>query len=280
VVHHCGERREKMRRIALTGGGILIALGAIGVLDALGLIRVSLCGLLWAFLLIAAGAWIVWGAYARVPSAEAQEVSIPLEGASSARVALLHGAGRLQVKGGAGPAEAARGTFVGGLEYDAQRDGETLNLNMRVAGQSLAATLLPWRWIKSRGAEWSVELNEQVPLTVKIEGGASDNRLDLSALQVKELGIETGASATKLTLPARAGQTRAEVSCGAGGVELRVPSGVAARIEVRRGLAELRVDRSRFPRVGSGLYQSPDYETAANKVDLRVEAYLGSLEVR
>jgi hypothetical protein len=269
-----------MRRIALTGGGILIAVGAVGVLDALGLIRVSVCGLLWAFLIIAVGVWIIWGAYAKVPSREAQEVSIPLEGATSARIGVLHGAGRLQVKGGAGPGEVARGTFVGGLEYDAQREGDMLNLNMRVAGQGLAATLLPWRWVKTRGAEWTMDLNEQVPLTLKIEGGASENRLDLSNLQVKELHIGTGASATKLTLPARAGQTRAEVTCGAGGVEVRVPAGVAAHIEAHSGLAELRVDRSRFPRVGSGLYESPDYETAANKVDLRVEAYLGSLEVR
>jgi len=269
-----------MRKIALTGGGILVALGAIGVLDALGLIRVSLCGLLWAFLLIAAGVWIVWGAYAKVPSSEAQEVTIPLEGATSARIGVLHGAGRLQVKGGAGPGEVARGTFVGGLEYDAEREGEMLNLSMRVAGQGLAATLLPWRWIKTRGAEWTVELNEEIPLTLKIEGGASDNRLNLSDLQVKELRIETGASATKLTLPSRAGQTRAEVTCGAGGVEVRVPSGVAARIEAHSGLAEVKIDRGRFPRVGSGLYESPDYETAANRVDLRVEAYLGSLDVR
>jgi hypothetical protein len=269
-----------MKRIALMGGGILIALGTIGVLDALGLIRVSLCGLLWAFLLIAAGVWIVWGAYVKVPYSEAQEVTIPLEGATGARIAVFHGAGRLLVQGGAGPGEAARGTFVGGLEYDAQREGELLNLNLRVAGQGLAATLLPWRWIKTRGAEWSVQLNEQVPLTLKIEGGASDNRLDLSALQVRELQIETGASATKLTLPSNAGQTRGAISCGAGGVEVRVPAGVAARIEAHSGLAEVKVDRSRFPRVGSGLYESPDYETAANKVDLRVEAYLGSLEVR
>lgn len=269
-----------MRRIALTGGGILIALGAIGVLDALGLIRVSICGLLWAFLLVAAGVWIVWGAYAKVPSWEAQEVTIPLEGATSARISVLHGAGRLQVRGGAGPGEAARGTFVGGLEYDAEREGEALNLNMRVAGQGLAATLLPWRWIKTRGAEWTLELNEQIPLTLKIEGGASDNRLDMSNLQIKELHIETGASATKLTLPSSAGQTNAEISCGAGGVEVRVPAGVAARIEAHSGLAEVKVDRGRFPRVGSGLYESPDYETAVNKVSLRAEVYLGSLEVR
>ncbi len=66
-----------MRKIALTGGGILIALGIVGVLDALGLIRISICGLLWAFLLVAAGVWIVWGAYAKVPSWEAQEPPPP-----------------------------------------------------------------------------------------------------------------------------------------------------------------------------------------------------------
>ena len=53
-----------MRRITLIAGGVLIAWGLLGVLDALGLIRVSVCGLFWACLIIAAGVWLVWGAFA------------------------------------------------------------------------------------------------------------------------------------------------------------------------------------------------------------------------
>ena len=269
-----------MRRIAIIGGGVLIAWGLLGVLDALGLIRVSVCGLLWACLIIAAGVWLVWGAFAKEPSAAEEEVAIPLEGATEARIRITHAAGRLQVGAGAGTGVLAKGRFTGGLEHRLNREGTLADLSMRVRGQGLATTLLPWKWAKARGAEWVVELNEEIPLALKIEGGASDNRLDLRGLQVKDLQVETGASATKLTLPASAGQTRAEVSCGAGGVEVQVPSGVAASIRTHSALAEVKVDRGRFPRVSSGVYESPDYETATNKVELRAEVNLGSLDIR
>lgn len=39
------------------------------------------------------------------------------------------------------------------------------------------------------------------------------------------------------------------------------------------------VDTRRFPRLGD-LYQSPDYETAANKAEIKVEVAVGSVEVR
>ena len=248
-----------MRRIAIIGGGVLIAWGLLGVLDALGLIRVSVCGLFWACLIIAAGVWLVWGAFAKEPTVTEEEVAIPLEGATEARIRITHGAGRLQVGAGAGPGVLAKGRFTGGLEHHVSREGDLADLSMRVRGQGLATTLLPWKWAKARGAEWVVKLNEEIPLTLKIEGGAS---------------------VTKLTLPASAGQTRAEISCGAGGVEVRVPSGVAASIRTHSALAEVKVDRGRFPRVSSGVYESPDYETATNKVELRAEVNLGSLDVR
>jgi hypothetical protein len=268
-----------MRRIALGAGVILIVVGAIGVLDAMGVISVSVCGLFWAAVLIGFGVWMIWGAYARTPSVGLEEASIPLEGATEARISITHGAGRLQVGGGADAGVLVQGRFIGGLEHQATKRGDELDVKMRVRGEGLLVVLLPWRWARARGAEWAVRLTEQIPLTLHIEGGASENLLDLSDLQVKELQIETGASSTKLTLPARAGHTRASVACGAGGVEVRVPSGVAARVRVQSTMAEVKVDRRRFPRVNGGTYESPDYETAANKVDLAVDANLGSAEV-
>jgi len=60
---------------------------------------------------------------------------------------------------------------------------------------------------------------------------------------------------------------------------MRVPSGVAARIRASGGLAEIHVDRGRFPRAG-GVYQSADYDTAPNRVDIDVEAGVGSVNIR
>jgi hypothetical protein len=274
-----GEGREVMRRIALVLGVILIVVGAVGVLDALGLVSVSICGLFWAAVWIGLGVWIVWGALAREPSTELEEASIPLEGATSARVSISHGAGRLEIGGGAEPGALVQGTFAGGLIHDVTRQGEVLDVKMRVRGEGMLMVLLPWKWARFRGAGWIMRTTEAVPLTLKIEGGASENLLDLADLQVKELEIETGASSTRLTLPARAGHTRASVACGAGAVDVRVPSGVAARVRVQSTLAEVKVDRRRFPMSSGGAYESPDYETAANKVDLVVDANLGSADV-
>ena len=60
---------------------------------------------------------------------------------------------------------------------------------------------------------------------------------------------------------------------------IRVPSGVAARVEAKSGLAAITVDQSRFPRVGDA-YQSADYGTAPNKVSIDIETGLGSVAVR
>jgi hypothetical protein len=91
--------------------------------------------------------------------------------------------------------------------------------------------------------------------------------------------LQTGASAIDLTLPANAGYTRVDISAGAASVTVRVPSGVAARVRARGGLASVCVDRDRFPRV-RGVHQSLDYDTALNKVDVNIETGVGSVDVR
>jgi hypothetical protein len=60
-------------------------------------------------------------------------------------------------------------------------------------------------------------------------------------------------------------------------MDVTVPDGVAARIRVDQGISEVRVD-PRFPLVG-GVYKSPDYETAANAVDLDIDAGAASIRI-
>lgn len=269
-----------MRRIALLGGSTIVLLGVLLMFDALGFIQVSVWGIMWSLLLIAVGVWLVWGVFARPRPIEAEKVAIPLEGAERARVRIRHGAGRLHMKAGAGPDELVAGTFGGGLDYQARRDGDALNVEMRVPSPSFGSLGFPWVWGSGRGLDWSLGLNSEIPLALHIEGGASDNRLDLTDLRVTDLRMQTGASATNLTLPASAGHTKVDINSGVGSVRIRVPSGVAARIRVGGALAGTTVYRRRFPRVGSKMYESPDYDTAPNKVDVDIETSVGSLDIR
>ena len=79
--------------------------------------------------------------------------------------------------------------------------------------------------------------------------------------------------------PENAGPTTAHFSGGATNLTLEVPNGVAAQIRTRGGLNTLSVDQSRFPAAGADTYRSPDYATAANKVDITVETGVSTIRV-
>jgi len=268
-----------MSKSTLFWGGILILAGILLLLNNLGILDVNMWSLIGPLFLIALGVWVLWGVIVGPRSIEAEEATIPLEGAARARVRIRHGAGRLHVDAGAGAGELAAGTFGGGLDRRVRRDGDMLDVEMRVPSRGFPRFVTPWMWGAGHTLDWSFGLNGEIPLSLNLEAGASDMRLDLADLRVTDLRLQTGASATDLTLPANAGHTRVNIGSGAASVTIRVPSGVAARIRAKGGLAVITVDQSRFPRVGN-TYLSPDYDTAPNKVDVNVETGVGSVDVR
>jgi hypothetical protein len=86
---------------------------------------------------------------------------------------------------------------------------------------------------------------------------------------VPNLSIETGASKTRIVLPAR-GETAAQIEGGAAGIEIVVPPNVAARVVVDGGPNQVQIDEQRFPRQ-RGEYRSANFETATDRVTLRIE---------
>jgi hypothetical protein len=251
-------------------GIVLIVLGAVLLL---GIVRVF-----WPVLLIAVGVLVVVGATWRGGGAIREQAAIPLEGAREASVRIRHGAGRLLVGAGASAANLLSGSFGGGLEADTRRDGGRVSVDMRPKNRGFSHVVLPWTRGTTGALDWDVVFNVAVPLSLELETGASDTRLALTDLQVRDLRVSTGASSTTVELPARAGMTRVRIESGAAAARLRVPPGVAAHVTVRGALAGIRVDESRFPRAGDA-YRSPDYDGAENRVEILVETGVGSVEV-
>ena len=207
--------------------------------------------------------------------AAVREASVPLGDAKHARIHIRHGAGRLEVRGGAAPGQLVGGAFAGGLDVRTQRQGDLLEVEMQAPSRPWPAA--PWDW--GGTLDWSCHLTNQVPLELDLETGANEAQLDLSALPVSRLRIKTGASSTRVVLPAAAGYTHVRLEAGAAAIKVHVPEGVAARIHVGGALAGVDVDTARFPLVG-GVYQSADYDTAIHKVEIEAETAVGSLSVR
>jgi hypothetical protein len=262
-----------MHNNSLFWGAILVLLGGIILLSNLGILPANIWGVFWPALMILFGVWIVWGAvFRRNPLVEQR--MIPIEGAARARVKISHGAGRLSLGAGASEGALAEGEFGGGLDLSARHSGESLDVEMRPQIRSWG----PWTW--SPGAlDWRIVFNSAVSLALDLETGAGENSLDLTELQVSGVRLNTGASATEIRLPVESGHTQVEVHSGASSIKIFVPDRVAARIHFRGGLSSLNVDTARFPRAGE-YYQSSDYDTAVNRVDMLLEAGVGAVEVR
>jgi hypothetical protein len=266
-----------MRYGALFWGTLIILVGV--ALLAGSLLSVNVWPFLLPLVVIFIGAWLLIWSQVKPKPVVSEEVTIPLQGASRADVRIRHGAGRLTLRGGAGPDNLAEGSFTAGLHHEEYRSGDLLDVEMSVPKDLWMNFGGPWIFGPWAPILWDVRMNDRIPMTLDMETGAGESHVDLSEMKVEDLRLKTGASSTEMTLPARAGKTRVKVSSGAAAVVLRVPDGVAARIAVESGLAGVKVDTSRFPRSGGG-YQSADYDRAENSVDIQVETGVGAVEIR
>jgi hypothetical protein len=262
-----------MRRGSLFWGTLLILAGVFFLLDSLNIVNINVWGLIWPFFLISVGVWFLLGRRASWGGVESESVSIPLEGAQRAHMKMRHGAGVLRIGSGAEPGSLMTGTFEGGLDHQSRKSGDSLEVEIRVPRNVF--NFFPG----TLGMDWSVKLNNQVELSLDVGGGANEAKLDLSDLKVTNLVMKTGASGTEITMPAKAGHTKARVESGVASVTISFPDGVAGSIQARGDLADISVDTQRFPRSGD-TYKSANYDEAENKIDLHVKTDVGSVKIR
>jgi hypothetical protein len=251
---------------------LLIAVGVLFLLSNLGRLPFSPWELwrFWPLILVVIGLDILLEVTLGRGRAGSEALSIDRDTLSEAEVSFEFGAGELNVAAGAGAGKLLEGEFTDDVEY--QLRDRRLKVYSRPDG---------WGWWGWRhGRRWDARLTGDIPLKLRLQVGACNADLDLSDLKVTDLALETGAADTRIRMPRQAGLTRARVKAGAASVKISVPDGVAARITSAVAIGSFDVDTRRFPRsaAASG-YESPDYVTAADKIDLSVEGGVGSVSV-
>lgn len=293
-----------MRNGNIVWGAILVLGGGLLLAQNLGLIPpgVNMWNVFWALALVAWGVWLLLRSNNRTSAVmppsdgtratiegrpvdpRAQAYRLPLEGARQARIHIQHGGGQLRIDNNSAPDELLSGTFSGGVDPQVRRGTEEVEVDLRPAQGAFPNAL---GFADRGGLEWNLGLNPNIPLRLDLEVGASRNFINLRDLQVKDLRLQTGASESEIDLPNRAGEMRAEIHSGMASVIIRIPENVSAHIRARGGMSSLSVDAARFPRMdgggglmsGGGEYRSVDYEVSGNRVDLTIEAGMGSVRI-
>ena len=119
-----------MRRYQLFWGIVLLLVGGLMFANEMGIQLpngMSLMELFWPVVLIFSGIWVLVGVFFR-GKVETENASIELQGASSVILKINHGAGELKIHSGANVNELAHGSFAGGLEQKATRNGDKLEV--------------------------------------------------------------------------------------------------------------------------------------------------------
>jgi len=126
---------------------------------------------------------------------------------------------------------------------------------------------------------WQVRLTRDIPLTLNIKSAASNKEVDLSMLKVTELRLDIDAGNCKVMMPSSKGTIYAYIKADVANVEVNIPDGVAAKIQVDTGLSALDMSESRFPKQGD-YYISDNFDTTQNRIYIEIESDVGRVQVK
>lgn len=206
----------------------------------------------------------------------------PLDGVKTARVVIDVSDGNLLIDRLDGGQALVRGDlqFLEGQNppiHSVERNGDQALLSLRAARSGQTWLWMPWSACNG-GLDWQVHLNPTVVEEITARTGGGVIRLDLSDLSVSRIEAETGGGIVEMTLPDRAANLFVTAKTGAGKVTVRIPAGVAARIEAASGMGKVTVD-PHFVKIGDTTYQSPDYEGAARKAEIIAGSGAGEVNI-
>lgn len=169
-------------------------------------------------------------------TAQHDQRSIDAAGAQSARVEIHMGAGRLNLNGGADAL----------LEADFVYNQPAWKPEMAYAVQNGQGELVVSQpeqlhplGLGGNRYEWTLNLNNQTPMQVKIDLGAGETNLILGDLNLSRLELNSGAGSARVDLGGtRAANLDVRVQMGVGSLTLRLPRNVGVRVELSGGLGD------------------------------------------
>jgi hypothetical protein len=112
-----------MKRANIFWGIALIVLGGLFLLQTRGIIP-NIWPFLFPSFLILTGGWIILNVFWKPAYSDDEKFLIPLQSAKSVRYKFAHGAGQIEITGGAPTGQALEGSSGVGMNFKSQRVGD------------------------------------------------------------------------------------------------------------------------------------------------------------
>ncbi|MCI0520010.1 MAG: cell wall-active antibiotics response protein [Chloroflexi bacterium] len=257
--------------ILLTWPVLIIAVG-FDILIGRRNLWLSLVGVLVVAAILAGVVWYAGGGVVLGPRQGSAEFSQRLDGVTQAAILLEPNAGRLMVDALSGGSYLAAGMIPVNERNEVAQEFRAESVPPQFALTGGERNVYPG----SRLEEWTVGLTPAIPLAVDVDMGAGSINLDFTGLQLDHLEVNLGVGEINVTLPA-SGDFAGKIEGGVGVIRVYVPEGSALRITHDSGLSIF--DRPDAYLKSEDAYQSPNYATAENQIDLELAVGVGAVVV-
>jgi hypothetical protein len=296
---------KKEQRINFLGPMLLIFAGCILLLNVSGIVDWSIWWTilqLWPVFLIAAGLELLIGRRSRAGSLfaalltmlilvgalllssvdlgtaglDSQVIRQPRDDATQAEISIDPMLGILRLDALSESADLVRGEILLNRDEEAHEEfynqGGRTSYSLKAGDQSWT----PFRFWDSHRV-WDLGLSPGATLDLDTSMVLGQNELDLTGLDLDGLQTNMALGWTEVLLPAE-GRFDARVSGAVGGITVVIPQGMAVRLDPGTAMV-LRMLPDDFQE-RDGVYTSPGYAAADNRVDLDVGLAMGLLNIR
>jgi hypothetical protein len=171
--------------------------------------------------------------------------------------------------------------YRGNLVFDVRvRDNQA---DVEIGQRFTGAWFGPFDVLRGGDHRWVLGLNPNVGLDLRVNGGSGPCTLDLWGLQLDTLNVDVGSGPIDLSLPA--GDTfNATIVGGSGPLTILVPSGTGVRAVLDSGSGPFHPGEQ-FALVsgeqrGDGVWESADWQTAKQQIELRIDQGSGPVTIR
>jgi len=188
----------------------------------------------------------------------AQTVAVERGTSTTATMRFQVGAGRFELAGGA-TALLEASSEQSDLRERVTRSGDRADVRLEQDFHAFTGG--------SRAV--SAKVASDVPMTIRLESGAGEFRLDLRDVRATDVRVDTGAAELTVILPKPTGNVPVRIHAGASSIVIEVPSGVEAKVTTTGGLIST-----------SGQTETPGYAAATDRVTVTIQAGASSIVVR
>jgi hypothetical protein len=206
---------------------------------------------------------------APVRAQSAHTATLPPDGQRRASLAVLTGAASVTVSAAALPGRLLRAwTPAGsGIRPELVEVNGAVQLYLASTGQG------------GPDAVW-IQLSSAVRWRLQFSGGSSQTVIDMGNGALSGVDFTAGSSLIAMTLPRPAGTVTITLAGGASQMDITVPAGVPARLQLFGGASTVNLGGRTYTGIAGGtVLTAPGWPTAANRYDVAAPAGVSMISV-